>query len=155
MRLAMGFISSRMCRLLRLVENPSAPPRSDSATTPRICSTSASVASRSTDSSPMIGLANGDMPEQAAHVDAHAAFERVQVLGVGVPAPRDTRFQRGPRHGLHSDKALQQSVLVAVLHRRQGERAVAHDRRGDAVLRLTRAVRDPRRAGRPGGCGGR
>jgi hypothetical protein len=89
------------------------------------------------------GVADGDVADQPAGVDAQPPLESAQVVAVGVPAPGHALLERLARHSLDAHEALHQRVLPAVHDGRQREAAVAHHDGGDAVLRLGGGVRIP------------
>ena len=88
-------------------------------------------------------LPHRDVAHQAAGVDAESALQRVEILTVGVPAPGHSLLQREAGNRLYPHEALDQGVLTAVVHGRQGQAAVPHDDGSDAVLRLGGAVGIP------------
>ena len=83
------------------------------------------------------------MADQPADVDPDLAFQRIQVVSKGVPAPGYSLLQNSPGNGFHAHEAFDKRILVFVLHRCQGEPAIAHDHGSDAMLRLGGAIRIP------------
>ena len=115
-----------------------------SRTRPFILCTSAAVAFRSTDSSPMTFWRTAMCPTRPPALMPSLAFQRVEILAVGVPAPGHSLLQRETGNRLHPHEALDQGVLAAVVHGRKGQAAVPHDHGSDAVLGFGGAVGVPK-----------
>ena len=87
--------------------------------------------------------ADGAVGDLAAHVDRELLLaDRVEVLGIGLPAPGDALGQRGAGDVLDALHQLDQPLLTAGPHRGEADTAVAGHERRDAVAagRLEQAV---------------
>src|ERR1700741_4964567 len=131
-----GSPSMARCPMVREVENPSAPASIASVTNRPLALMSSGVAG------PVWG-AGGAVGDLAAHIDRvllHA--DRVQVLGIGLPAPGDALGQRGAGDVLDTLHQLDQPLLPSRPDRGKPDAAVAGDHRGDPVSagRLEQAV---------------
>ncbi len=87
-------------------------------------------------------IAHRGVADQIADIDAQVMIELVEILRHRFPA----EFE-GAQH-LHRDRfdigeELRQPLLLALAHRRQGQRAIAEDHRGGAVVAGKRAQRVP------------
>ena len=83
------------------------------------------------------------MTDDTANVDADVAFEFVQIVAVGFPAPRHAFLERHARDRFDTHETLDDSVFVAVIDGRQRQAAVAHDDRSYTMLRLAGTERIP------------
>ena len=72
------------------------------------------------------------------------AVEGVEVLGEGLPLPRDALVQRGAGNVLHALHELDQELVAVAAHRRESDAAVAEHRGGDSVPARRREQRVPR-----------
>ncbi len=88
-------------------------------------------------------VAQGDVGDLGADVDAVGRVDGVEVVAERLPTPRDAFVQRGPGDvldGLHEGDEL---ALRARPHRREPDAAVAHHDRRDAVPRRRRDLLVP------------
>ena len=75
------------------------------------------------------------MTDQSRHVETQRpATERIEVLSVGCPFPRNARLQTRARHRFDAHEGADQRIAAFRLARRQGEAAITHHDGGDAVF---------------------
>ena len=129
--------------MLRVIESPSAPASSASRTTPRMTSSSASVAGRSEHSSPIAKRRTAEWPTSVPTFTAEPAPDRRHVLGERLPGPRHPGVEDVHRDRLDVGEHPGQPLASLGPHRGQSQRAVADDDGGRAVMAGVGAQRIP------------
>src|SRR6516164_2475838 len=83
------------------------------------------------------------MADEAADVDAHLAFEIIEILTIAVPVPLNALLKGVAWNGLDPNEAFHHRIFIAFFDRGQCQPAVPHDHCRNAMLRLAGAVRIP------------